>query len=247
MNKTSLQLVIFTTFILNDKTSQNKTLIQIFIYNSLFSISKKNKLIKIIIYVENCSYWFLKTSNNIIIKNIPKYNLYKTPYFGALMEDSIRNYKSNYYMYINGDIIITPHIFDIVLLLNKYKQKGILNRKLLCVATRSTFRYSLNFIYKRNNHYQLYMKGIKSATYSQDVFLMNEIAYKSHLKVYTNLLIGRAGIDNIILGCAINDTSFDVIDATTAIAAIHLEDCIYCKKKFISVYIYLLSIEIKRL
>lgn len=235
MKKSKLQLVIFTTFILNDNISQNKTLIQKLIYNSLYSISEKNRLIQIIIYVDNCNVWFLNSSHNVIIKNIPKYNIYKTPYFGALIEDSIKNYNSNYYMYINGDIIITPHIFYIILLLNKYKQKNILKSKLLCVATRSTFIYSLNFIYKSNNHYQLYMKGIKSATYSQDVFLMNEITYKSHKDIYNNLLIGRAGIDNIILGCAINDTSIDVIDATNTIAAIHLEDCIQCKKEFISV------------
>lgn len=54
---------------------------------------------------------------------------------------------------------------------------------------------------------------------------MNENTYRSHLNIYSKLLIGRAGIDDIILGCALNDNSINFLDATNSIAAIHLEEC----------------------
>lgn len=235
INNTIIQLVILTTFIFNKYVSKNKILIQKIVYNSLCHISRNNSMIKIIIYIDKNDRVYLKQSNNIIIKRIPKYNIFNTPYFGALMEQSIKRYKSNYYMYINGDIVITPYIYEIIKFINKYKEKGVIKQNILCVATRSTLNFNSLFFYNSIFHYQLYKKGIKSATYSQDVFLMNEMTYKSHLNTYKNLLIGRAGIDNIILGCALKDKSINVIDFTNSIAAIHLEDCLRNKKYFISV------------
>lgn len=236
------ELVIFTTFIFNKNISINRTFIQHIVYKSLLSITNNNSLIKVIIYIENNIQVNFYKSVNIIIINIPKYNMYGTPYFGFLIENSIKKFKSNYYMYINGDIIITPYISEIIMTLNKYKMKGFIKNQLLCVATRNTIYYDSILIYNSNIHYLLYKRGAKSSSYSQDVFLMSETTYKINSNIFNHLLIGRAGIDNIILGIALNNSNNYVIDATKSIAAIHLEECRKCKKKFITVLLYIIII-----
>lgn len=228
-------LVIFTTFIFNGNISIKKNIIQLLVYKSLLSISNKCNDIKLIIYLENITIDFIKNSKNVIIAKLPKLNIHKTPYFGPLLFNAIKKYKAKFYMYINGDIIISPQIRNIIHTLMKYINIRIIRANILCIATRSTIYSSINNISLYYNHYKLYKTGVKSGPYSQDVFIMTKMLYLYNFKIYNKLLVGRAGIDNIILGTALSNKNIDVIDASDSIAPIHLEDCKRCKKQFIDV------------
>lgn len=228
-------LVIFTTFIFNANISARKKYIQLFVYQSLLKITKKFVDIKILIYFDNLSMPIINNSKNLIICKTPKLNNYGTPYFGYLFYHAIKLYESKFYMFVNGDIIISPNIRSIIISIIKFMNNHILKKNILCVATRSSISFNICNINKNYNHYKLYTLGIKSCPYSQDVFIMTKSIYKFYYELYNKLLIGRAGIDNIILGKAINNKMIDVIDATDSISPIHLEDCKSCKKNFVSV------------
>lgn len=234
------KLVIFTTFILNGNISARKEFVQLFVYNTLLDIVKNCNDIKLIIFSENASVNIKSSSKNVKIKRILKFNIYKTPYFGGLFDLAIKTYVSKFYMFVNGDIIISPYIRKIIMTLVKYINFKILKENILCVATRSSLYSNIYNISKSYNHYKLYKIGKKSSPYSQDVFIMTKYIYIFNFELYNKLLIGRAGIDNIILGTALNNKMIDVIDGTDSISPIHLEDCKTCKKQYVSVYLYFL-------
>lgn len=232
-----IQLVIITTFVLFNSFSKHRNSINYLVYDSLCNISKHSKGIKIIIYIDNKDRFNSYYSNNVDIINIKKKNKYNTPYFGFLINESIEKYKSNYYMFINGDIIITPNISDVVVKLNNLTREKMLNKDILCVATRSTLCYTTNNLYASKYHSDLYFKGAKSRTCSQDAFLMSKNVYNLNNNVYNNLLVGRAGIDNIILGCGLKNKNVEVIDLTNSLIAIHYKDCTINRRTYLNVCI----------
>lgn len=246
-NSNDYSLVILTTF-LQSNLSSNRQLIQMLVYKSLLNVSYNCSDIKIIIYIENVSLNIINPSINVIFCKIPKLNNFNTPYFGYLINHAIRKYNSKLYMFINGDIIISPNIRSII-----YKIFALTNQKqikanILCVATRSTILSSTYKNSNSSNHYILYNSGIKSRSCSIDVFIMTKKLYRLNYRIYNKLLVGRAGIDNVILAMALKNKNIDVIDATYSIAPIHLEDCKKCKEIFINVYSYSIKcIEFERL
>lgn len=236
------KLVIITTFIFNKNISIRKSNIQLTVYRSLLRIIKNCSDIKLLIYLENNSVNIINNSKNVKICKIPKLNIYNTPYFGALIYSAIKKCKSKFYMYINGDIILSPNIRNIIITLIKYINMKIIKSNILCVATRSTIYSTIQFENITYNHYKLYKMGVMSGPYSQDVFLLTKLIYEFNSEIYNKLLVGRAGIDNIILAVALKNRNIDVIDASDSIAPIHIEDCKECKTQFINVYIYIINI-----
>ena len=59
-------------------------------------------------------------------------NTYKLPFIGGMYEIASQMFESEYYGYINADILLSPNVFDILERCKLNAQAGLIHRRVCC-------------------------------------------------------------------------------------------------------------------
>ncbi|KAK8806937.1 hypothetical protein WA158_003696 [Blastocystis sp. Blastoise] len=207
-------IILGTTLVVTNQTS--RIFIQNYFIDSIL-IFQKYTNIKFVIF----------TDNEIIIDEF-QVNEYNVPILKSIINTLEFNYESWFYGYVNGDILLSLNIQDVMLKIMESMYKKELKQEVIIVSTRSnvqdTFFYNKTFIddYEYN---ALLNEAYKNSTYylpnAIDLFISTKYTLTNHL--FDDAVIGRYFIDNYIMDNANFRSEYvDVIDITPSMLTIHM-------------------------
>lgn len=209
-NNSSL-LTIFTTF----KNSPERLKIQL---NTVKNWAQYLPLVQPVLFSTFDNKRFFKNISDFgwIIIEKTRTNSFSTPYLKDMYSKAIQinNGNSFFYGFSNGDILFDDGVIKTLNCIKKHFPDTVS----LVVGQRSNFKVDLSkALFKSKS-----LKAIKAALFRQDaedyffISHANEYPWKS----YKDVVIGRPGYDNYLVGKAIMD-NITVIDATKTMKAFH--------------------------
>lgn len=130
-------------------------------------------------------------------------------------------YNAEFYLYINGDILLSPSLYidfmKINIFNNQYRIYGTSDRHNAYIDN-----YDIKLL--MINHNNLYNESKQYTLCGQDAFLTKRNTFnEKQIIILNNLAIGRVKIDNIILGMAIKDKEILTIDFSNIFKVVHLQ------------------------
>lgn len=147
--------------------------------------------------------------------------MYGTPLFGSLMTKVYKLYNAVYYLFINGDILLSPFLN---IELSKLKIHLYYKRIYGTSDRHNVYIDAVKKIEDRNRHNIYYKKGRQYTLCGQDAFLTNRNTFnKKQIEILNEIGVGRIKIDNIILGMAVKDKNIITFDLSNIFKAIHLQ------------------------
>lgn len=130
-------------------------------------------------------------------------------------------YNSEYYLFINGDILLSPFI------LIELKKIKIHPNYIRIYGTSD--RHNVNVentknIENINLHNWLYRNGHQYTLCGQDAFLTSKLTFNAkQINILNEVCVGRIKIDNILLGIAVKDKNITTIDLSNIFQSVHLQ------------------------
>ncbi|KAK8814347.1 hypothetical protein WA158_008209 [Blastocystis sp. Blastoise] len=184
------------------------------------------KRIKFVLFTQS-EYWTLQAKKlNIEVSTEFTSNQYGTPYFFPMLEYIESNYKSHFYGFLNGDILLHSSIIDILRKVWNEREGGKLKNKLMITGRRNNMYISLSInIGTNSEEMDMFIKNnvFKNEQFlpvSQDYFIITKgtFDYKNMFPV----VIGRNDYDNYLVDyCYHHPRYISLIDGSTAIIALH--------------------------
>lgn len=151
----------------------------------------------------------------------------------SMIQNVREMWKSLFYIYINGDILLSPSTFPLLQFFYHKMLEGYIPPSFLGVGRRRDLHFGL-YTLNSGTHDDLWKKGTDHPVTGIDFFIMTDKTYNSTEKeVLENIIIGRKQYDNILVAFAVINPKIYVVDCTSVLKPIHLDDCKLCKKKFI--------------
>lgn len=130
-------------------------------------------------------------------------------------------FDSEFFLFINGDILLSPFICS------ELRKLNIQSRVMRIYGTcdrHNVFVDKEKKIENINFHYVAYKTGQQYTLCGQDAYLTNKNTFnKKQIGILNEIGVGRIKIDNIILGMAIKDKNITTIDFSDIFQAIHLQ------------------------
>ena len=74
-------------------------------------------------------------------------NTYKLPLIGGMYEIASQTFESEYYGYINGDILLSPNVFEILERCKLNAEAGLINRRVSHYSYSYLYSYSHILLY----------------------------------------------------------------------------------------------------
>ena len=159
------------------------------------------------------------------IMAVPRTNQYGTPFIRDMYFVAYKSYKSMYYGYTNGDILFSYSVLYTLMAVHSYfdLQKDKLDANTtFVVGTRSDYALteaSPSWLHHPEHVEQL---TVKQPLYIGGVDYFITTRYGFPWSDMLDLVIGRAGIDNYLLGEAVR-RKMNMVDVTETMPVLHLQ------------------------
>ncbi|KAK8797231.1 hypothetical protein WA158_004441 [Blastocystis sp. Blastoise] len=225
INKKRYLAVFGTTLVVTKQES--RIFIQSYFLNSILIIQRYTN-IRFVVFTDSQQIIDECTSRNIKYSTEYKTNEFNVPILKSIINTLETNYESWFYGYLNGDILLSLNIEDILIKVLNSIYKKELKQEVILVSTRSnvqdTFFYNKT-ITNNYNYVDLLNEAYENSEYyiirAIDVFIATKYTLTNHL--VDDAVIGRYFIDNYIMDNANFRSEFvEVIDVTPSILTIHI-------------------------
>lgn len=232
-----LLCTIITTFLCPSSDTEMKHLIQMAFLTRLIQIKTNN--VKIVLYSQCELYKNFSQAYDISMLPFPRVNEYGTPFFLGMIHEITQEWPSLFYLYINGDILLSPNTFPLLQYFYKRMQDRHIRREFLGVGRRRDLHFA-TYSTSTGTHEDLWKSGKEHGVTGIDFFIITKDTYNvTEQQILNNIIIGRKQYDNILVALAVIDPKIYVVDCTHVLKPVHLDDCRMCKKRFLRVYIYI--------
>lgn len=206
------------------KKSKNKTVAQ---RNTITSLNALPRT-RVIVFTDSPSWLQYCKSMGFASSNSYERNNCNTPFFKSMIQILQSTYTCEFYGYVNGDILLSSTIIDVLSNISLFIRKGLLHQRVLITGRRVNGEIprlsSISSSFSKNDITIELMKkrGTLFREDALDYFVFTSSTY--NLSSLLDVVIGRPLYDNYLLHIISNDTEADLVDATESVTAFHQTD-----------------------
>ena len=184
-----------------------------------YSLLQQSFNLRTVVFTESPAVFSLKKKYNLTVIPSVKLNAYHKPVFSSIMQYAEQTWNTQYYGYVNGDILLSPMLFDVLLTLKSNEYFTPLQRPYMLagrVSEVQTYSLDMGSIARYSESFEaLYRKGKRRNSFSADYFIYSGKLMSHPGMIYEDVVLGRYYIDNWVMGMVLLHDGI-LIDSTEA-------------------------------
>lgn len=184
-----------------------------------YSLLQQSFNLRTVVFTESPAVFSLKKKYNLTVIPSVKLNAYHKPVFSSIMQYAEQTWNTQYYGYVNGDILLSPMLFDVLLTLKSNEYFTPLQRPYMLagrVSEVQTYSLDMGSIARYSESFEaLYRKGKRRNSFSADYFIYSGKLMSHPGMMYEDVVLGRYYIDNWVMGMVLLHDGI-LIDSTEA-------------------------------